>query len=63
MPPDDVPDDQAKAWRNAARGHATRGILNDEELRRLLESLRERYGSALDTAEDPTASGGAFDSR
>lgn len=62
-PPDDLPEDQAKAWRNAARGHATRDIVGDGEFRRLVESLKERYASALDEGRDPNTPGGAFDPR
>jgi hypothetical protein len=40
--------EDARKWRNAARGHATRGILKDEGFRNLVASLRERYAAALD---------------
>jgi hypothetical protein len=46
-PPEDMPEDQAKGWRNAIRGHATRQILGDEELLRTLGSLRARYDAAI----------------
>ena len=59
--PDGLSNDQVKAWRNAARGHATRVILHDPEFGSLVRSLSERHASALDEAKDPNDPGGAFD--
>jgi hypothetical protein len=56
-------DEDARKWRNAARGHATREILKDEGFRSLVASLGERYAAALDPKTDPNAPSGAFDPR
>ena len=62
-PPAGTTEEGAKKWRNVARGHATREILQDADFRALVASLKQRYAALLDPGADPQAPGGAFDPR